>query len=74
MPRRDGQNSEQLSELLERLGTTRNDIERDDAGARMIEGWEELAETTASKVIGTKLIVFNRAVKWRDEDVKDVTP
>ena len=69
-------NAEHFSELLEIIiiGTTRNDIERDDAGARMIEGWEELADTTASKVIGTKLIVFNRAVKWRDEDVKDATP
>ena len=53
------------------MGTTRNDIERDGAGARIIEGWEQLVKTTASKVIGKKLIVCNRAVKWWDEEVKE---
>ena len=33
-------NAEQFSELLERLGTTRNDTERDDAGSRILEGWD----------------------------------
>ena len=64
-------NAEQFSELLEIIGTTSNDIERDDAGARIIEGWEKLVNTTASKVIGKKLIVCNRAVKWWDEEVKE---
>ena len=64
--------ADQFSELLERIGKTRNDIERDDAGARIIiEGWEQLVKTTASKVIGKKLIVCNRAVKWWDEEVKE---
>ena len=35
--------------------------------ARIIEEWEQLVETTASNVIGEKLIVCNRAVKWWDE-------
>ena len=52
---------------MEIIGTTRNDIERDDAGARIIEGWEQLVKTTARKVIGKNLIVCNRAVKWWDE-------
>ena len=38
--------------------------------ARIIEEWEQLVETTASNVIGEKLIVCNRAVKWWDEGVK----
>ena len=45
------ENTEQFSELLERLGTTRNGIERGNAGARIIEGWEQLVKTTASKTI-----------------------
>ena len=64
-------NAEKFSELLERIGTTENDVERDSAGARIIEGWEQLVKTTASKVIGKKLIICNRAVKWWDEEVKE---
>ena len=60
-------NAVRLSELLENIGTTKNDIGRDNAGARIIEGWEQLAETTSSSVIGKKLIVYTRAVKWWDE-------
>ena len=45
------------------MGTTSNVIERDDAGARKIEGWEKLVKTTASKLVGKKLIICNRAVK-----------
>ena len=41
---------------MEIIGTTRNAIERDDAGARIIEGWEQLVRTTASKIIGKGLI------------------
>ena len=63
-------NAQQFSELLERIGTARNDRERDDAGAGIIEGWEQLVKTTASKVIRKKLIVCNRAGKWWDEEVK----
>ena len=36
----------------------------------MVEGWEHLVKTTSSKVVGIKLIVYNRAVKWWDEGVK----
>ena len=50
-------NAEQLFELLESKGTTKNDMERDNAGARIIEGWEQLVKTTASSVTGKKLIV-----------------
>ena len=42
-------NAVQFSELLENIGTTKNDIERDSAGARILEGWEQLVKTTASK-------------------------
>ena len=65
------EHAEQCSELSERTGTTKNDIERDDAGARIIEGWEQLVKTTASKVIEKKLIVCNKAVKWWDEELKE---
>ena len=64
-------NGEKFSELLEIIGTTRNDIERDAAGARAIEGWEQLAKTTASKVVGKKLIVCYIAVKWWGKEVKE---
>ena len=43
-------------------------MERDDARARLIEGWEQLVGTTAAKVIGTKFVVCNRVVKWWDEE------
>ena len=64
-------NAVQLSELLENIGTTKNDIERDNAEARIIKGWEQLIKTTASKVLGKKLIVCNKAVKWWDDEVKE---
>ena len=37
----------------------------------MIEGWEQLVKTTATKAIGEKMIVCNRAVKWWDGEVKE---
>ena len=40
-------NAERFSELLERIGTTENDTERDSAGDRIIE-WEQLVKNTAS--------------------------
>ena len=58
---------------MENLGKRKNDIERDNAGARIIEGWEQMVKTTASEVIQKKLIVCNRAVKWWDEEVKEAT-
>ena len=54
---------ENFSELLENIGTTKNVIERDNARASIIEGWEPLVKTTASKVIGNKLIVCNRGCR-----------
>ncbi|MEP5536837.1 hypothetical protein, partial [Ekhidna sp.] len=36
-----------------------------------MKGWEQLVQTTASKVIGKKLVVCNRSVKWWDEQVKE---
>ena len=56
---------------MEIIGTTRNDREKNDAGARIIGGWEQLLETTASKVIGKELIVCNGAVKWWDAPLKE---
>ena len=46
---------EQLSELLEIIGTTTNVIERDNVGARIIEGWEQLVKTTSTEAIGKKV-------------------
>ena len=62
-PTRDGKNAAQFSELLESIGTTKNDTKRDSAGAKFMEGWEQVVKTTASRVIGEKLIVCNGAVK-----------
>ena len=56
--------------MLENIGTTKNDIERDSAGARISEGWEQLVKTTARKVTGKMLMVCNTAVQWWDEEVK----
>ena len=44
----------QSSELLESIGASKNDMERSDAGARIIEGCEQLVKTTASKAIRKK--------------------
>ena len=62
--KKDKKIAENFSELLEIIGTTRNAIERDNAGARILQRGEQLVKTTATKVtIGKKLIVCNRAVK-----------
>ena len=63
--------AEQFSELLESVGTTKNDMERDSAGARIIEGLEQLVKTTACKVMGKKLTLPNIPVNWWDEEVKE---
>ena len=63
-------NAERFSELFENIGTTENDTERDGAGDRIIEGWEQLVKNTATKVIGKKLMICNTAVKSWDEEVK----
>ena len=42
-----GKHAVQFSELLENIGTTKNDMERDNARARIIEGWEQMVKTTA---------------------------
>ncbi|MEP1953909.1 MAG: hypothetical protein ABJJ26_03135 [Algoriphagus sp.] len=63
-------NAEQFSERLERISTTRNDIERDYAGARIIDGWEYWSRPQ-QLAVGKKLIACNRAVKWWDEQVKE---
>ena len=54
--RMEKKNAVQFSEPLESMGTTKDDMERDNAGARIIEIWEQLVKTAASKVIGKKLI------------------
>ena len=36
------ENAEQISELLEIIGTTKNDVGRVNAGAMIIERWEQL--------------------------------
>ena len=56
--------------MLKSVGTVDTEMERDRAGAKIIEEWEQLVKTTASKAIGKELIVCNRAVKWWDEEVR----
>ena len=55
---------------MEGIGTTKNYMGRDNAGPKIIQGWEQLAKTTESKVGGSTLIVYSRAVKWWDDEVK----
>ena len=40
-------NAKRFSELLESIGTTENDTKRDNAGDRIVEGWERLVKNTA---------------------------
>ena len=47
-------NTERFAELLGSMGTTENDTERDSAGDRIIEGWEQLLNM-ATNVIGEEL-------------------
>ena len=63
--------AEKFSKLLKNVGPVDTEMGRDRAGAKIIEGCEQLIKNTASKVVGKKLIVCNRAVKWWDEEVKD---
>ena len=56
-------NAVQLSELSENIGTTKKAIERDNAGARIIERWEQLVKTTASNVPGKTSIVTQQSSK-----------
>ena len=46
------------------IGTRKNGIDTESAGARINEKRKQLVKTTASKVAGKKLIVCNIAVKW----------
>jgi len=64
-------NALKFSELVKSVGRVDTERERDRAGAKIIEIWEHLVKTTASKVIGKKLIVCNKAVKWWDDEVKE---
>ena len=63
-------NAVQFSEPSKNIGTPKNDTERDNAEATIIQGWERLVKTTVSKVIGEILIVCNRSAKSWDEEVK----
>ena len=55
-------NAVKFSELLEEVGTVGTEMERNRAGAKIIEGWEQLVKDTACKVIGKKLILCNKEV------------
>ena len=73
IPKRDGQECRAFFRAVGKhtVGTTENDTERDSAGDRDIEGWEQLLKYTASKVIEKKLIICNRTVNLWDKDVKE---
>ena len=64
-------NAVKFSKMLKSVGPVDTEMERNRAGANILEGWEQLVKNTASKVVGKKLIVCNRAVKWWDEEVKE---
>ena len=64
-------NAVKFSELLKSTDTVDTEIERDQPRAKIIKVWEQLVKTTASKVIGKKLILCNRAVKLWDDEVKE---
>ena len=64
-------NAVKFSELVKNVGRVDTERERDREGTKIIETWEHLVKTTASKVIGKKLIVCNKAVKWWDDEVKE---
>ena len=49
-------NAVKVSELLEQVGAVGTEVERNRAGAKIIEGWEQLVKDTACKVMGKKLI------------------
>ena len=53
-------NAVKFSELLEQVGTVGTEMERNPAGAKIIEGWEQLVKDTACKVIGKKLIYMQQ--------------
>lgn len=64
-------NADQLYDLLETIGATRNYLGRGYAGARTSEGREQFVKTTANTVLGKKLLmVCDREAKKRDDDVK----
>ena len=46
-------------------------MERNRAGAKIIGGWVHFVKCTVCRVIGKKLILCNRAVKWWDEEVEE---
>ena len=56
---------------MESIGTSENHVERDNPGARTIEGWQQLVKTTASNVAGKQLVVCNRTPKWWDEELQE---
>ena len=55
-------NTVKFSELVKRVGLVDTEMERDRAGAKIIQGCEQLVKTTTSKVVGNKQIVCNRVV------------
>ena len=52
-------NAVKFSKLLKNAGPVDTEIERNRAGAKIIEGWEQLVKNTGSIVMGKKLIVCN---------------
>ena len=57
-------NPVKFSKMLKNVGSVYTEMEMNRAGGKIIEGWEKLVKNTASKVVGKKLIVCNRAVQW----------
>ena len=64
-------NAVKFSKMLKSVGPVDTEMERDRAGGKIIEGWEQLVKNTASKVMGKKLIICNRAVNRWDEELKE---
>ena len=45
-------NAVKITKLLKSVGPVDTEMERDRAGAKIIEGWEQLVKNTARKVVG----------------------
>ena len=52
------ENAMKLSELLERGGSRGTEMDRNRAGAKIMEGWEQLIKDIACKVIGKKNLSY----------------
>lgn len=63
-------NSVKFTQSLKRVGTADIEPERNRAGAKVIERWEQLVKNTPGESTWKKLIVCVRTVKWWGEEAE----